>query len=77
MFLDELTPLFKEFTQHPGAFLGGLVSGLLRINLNDDPVKTWLDGQAGVTTSPTASSNSSGNGSGNGRSSGPQSISID
>lgn len=73
MFLDELTPLFKELTQHPGAFLGGLVSGLLRINLNDDPVKTWLDGQAGVAPSPTASSN----GSGNGKGSGPQSISID
>ena len=73
MFLDELTPLFKEFTQHPGAFLGGLVSGLLRINLNDDPVKTWLDGQAGVPPSPTVSSN----GSGNGKGSGPQSSSID
>ncbi|MFE1747853.1 hypothetical protein [Coleofasciculus sp. H7-2] len=73
MFLDELTPLFKEFTQHPGAFLGGLVSGLLRINLNDDPVKSWLDGEAGVPPSPTASSNSSGNG----RRNGPQSISID
>lgn len=72
MFLDELAPVFKEFTQHPAAFLGGLVSGILRLNLNDDPVKNWLDQQIGSpfpTTSTTPSDN--------GRSSGPQSISID
>lgn len=72
MFLDELTPIFKELTQHPLAFLGGFCSGLLRLNLSDDPVRSWLDQQAGSTahTAPTSSSD-------NGRTSGPQSISID
>lgn len=72
MFVDELTPIFKEFTQHPVSFLGGLCSGLLRLNLNDDPVKSWLDGQGG-----SVSSTSTLNQHNNGRSSGPQSISIE
>jgi hypothetical protein len=72
MFLDELTPVFKELTQQPVAFLGGFFSGILRLNLSDDPVKSWLDEQTGSTgdTAPT-------NGSDNGKSTGPQSISID
>jgi hypothetical protein len=37
MFIDELTPIFKQFTQHPVSFLGGFVSGLLRLSLADDP----------------------------------------
>jgi len=72
MFLDELTPIFKELTQQPASFLGGLVSGIFRLNLADDPVKSWLDQQAGPSTSTTFD-----HGTTNGRSSGPQSISID
>lgn len=70
MFFDELSPLLKEITQQPVAFFGGLVSGLLRLSLSDDPVKTWLDQQTGTTS---YSSSISHNGNGNG----PQSISID
>ncbi|OCR01935.1 hypothetical protein BCD67_05480 [Oscillatoriales cyanobacterium USR001] len=72
MFLNELTPVFKELTEQPIAFLGGLVSGLLRLNLNDDPVKSWLDEQIGSTsyTPPTTEDQNS-------KSSGPQSINID
>ncbi|MDF0552538.1 hypothetical protein [Kamptonema sp. UHCC 0994] len=72
MFLNELTPVLKELTQQPIAFLGGFVSGLLRLNLYDDPVKSWLDEQTGSTsyTPPTTEEN-------NGKSSGPQSINID
>lgn len=70
MFFDELTPVLKELTGHPVAFLGGFLSGLLRLNLADDPVKSWLDQQAG-------SSSYSGTSSINGRNSGPQSISIE
>lgn len=73
MFLDELTPLFKELTQHPVSFLGGLCSGFLRLSLNDDPVKSWLAEQ-GVTTNYSSFSN---DGDRNGNSKGPQSISID
>ncbi|MBF2078297.1 MAG: hypothetical protein IGR76_07210 [Synechococcales cyanobacterium T60_A2020_003] len=69
MFLDELSPLFQEFTRQPVAFLGGLASGFLRLNLAEDPVKSWLDRQAGVSTTAPSSNN--------GKSSGPQSITID
>lgn len=72
MFLDELTPIFQELTQQPIAFFGGFCSGLFRLNLADDPVKSWLDSQMGsgsYTVNPF--------GSDNGRTSGPQSISIE
>ena len=72
MFLDELSPIFKELTQQPVAFLGGLFSGVFRLNLADDPVKSWLDEQAGATGDTSATA-----GSENGKTSGPQSISID
>lgn len=72
MFLDEITPLFQELTQQPVAFLGGFFSGIFRLNLADDPVKSWLDEHAGSTSYTTSSSSSA-----NGKTSGPQSISID
>lgn len=72
MFLEELTPLFKELTQQPAAFLGGFFSGVFRLNLADDPVKSWLDEQAGTTSYTTTTTNTA-----NGKTSGPQSISID
>lgn len=72
MFLDELTPVFKEIIQHPVSFMGGFFSGIFRLSLNDDPVKSWLDQQTGVTTPSSSTSEGS-----NGRSSGPQSISIE
>lgn len=71
MFLDELSPLFQELMQHPVAFLGGLSSGILRLNLADEPVRSWLDKQVGAYPSTTAA------GVNNGKTSGPQSISID
>jgi hypothetical protein len=73
MFLDELSPVAKELVSHPVAFLGGLASGLFRLNLSDDPVKSWLEQQTGASiSSPSADGSLS-----NGRGSGPQSISID
>ncbi|ERN42146.1 fructose-1,6-bisphosphatase [Rubidibacter lacunae KORDI 51-2] len=45
MFLDELTPLLKEFSQQPLAFAGGFFSGLLHLSPNEDPLKTWLKSQ--------------------------------
>ncbi len=73
MFVDELAPLFKELTQHPVSFLGGLCSGFLRLNLNDDPVKSWLEQQGGTTAYSSFSTEQNHNGN----SKGPQSISID
>ncbi|MBE9079308.1 hypothetical protein IQ241_18740 [Romeria aff. gracilis LEGE 07310] len=50
MFVDELTPLMREMAHQPMAFLGGLCSGLLRLDLSDDPVKSWLNQQGASTT---------------------------
>lgn len=72
MFLDELTPIFRDFIHHPLAFLGGFSSGLLRLNLADDPVKSWLDQQIGASANTAATADSD-----NGKTNGPQSISID
>lgn len=71
MFMDELMPLLRELTQQPIAFLGGFVSGVFRLNLMDDPVKSWLDQQTGIPSVSTTSEVH------NGKSRGPQSISID
>jgi hypothetical protein len=72
MFFDEITPVLSELVQHPVSFMGGFFSGLFRLSLNDDPVKSWLDQQSGVTT--PSSTTTEGN---NGKNSGPQSISIE
>lgn len=71
MFLDELTPLAKELTSYPVAFLGGFFAGVFRLNLAEDPVRSWLDQQTGSTTYTTLGD------SNNGNNSGPQSISIE
>jgi hypothetical protein len=70
MFLSELNPIFKQFTQSPVSFMGGFVSGVLRLNLADDPVKSWLNQQLGTNSYNSSDLH-------NGRTSGPQSISID
>lgn len=70
MFLDELTPFVQALARQPVAFLGGLATGLLRLNLDEDPVKSWLDTQAGkASTTPGGDDMPPGNG--------PQKISID
>lgn len=71
MFFDELTPFVQELTRQPVAFLGGFVSGILRLNLNEDPVKGWLETQS--VTMPS-DDNDANNPDSNG---GPQKISID
>lgn len=71
MFLDELTPIFRELTQQPVAFLGGFCAGMLRLKLTDEPIKSWLDREAGTNTQ-TAHAPLDQNGK-----TGPQSISID
>ena len=72
MFVDELTPIFKQLTRHPVSFLGGFCSGVLRLNLTEEPVKKWLEQQVGTYTSTSSASQPH-----NGSASGPQSISID
>lgn len=72
MFLDELAPIFKELMQHPLSFMGGFASGALRLNLADDPVKSWLDEQLGQNSNLTSSNELH-----NGKARGPQQISIE
>jgi hypothetical protein len=68
--MDELKPILQELVVQPVAFMGGLVSGLLRLNLNEDPLRSWLEKQG---ASPATNAN---NGQ-NSKNSGPKSISID
>lgn len=72
MFISELTPLLKELSQYPVSFLGGFVSGVLRLNLNEDPVKSWLEKQSSSANRSQTSTETD-----NSKSSGPQQISID
>lgn len=69
--MDELKPIVQELVVQPLAFLGGLVSGLLRLDVTEDPLKTWLNKQGVSTGSTDSSSDRNGNGKG------PQSISIE
>lgn len=68
--MDELRPILQELLGQPVAFMGGLVSGLLRLNLNEDPLKSWLEKQGASPASATTNGQ-------NNKNSGPQSISID
>ncbi|MBE9068336.1 hypothetical protein IQ260_16920 [Leptolyngbya cf. ectocarpi LEGE 11479] len=68
MFLDELTPIVQEILGQPVAFLSGFASGLLKLDLSDDPVKSWLENQ-GADVSSQSDDDDAGKG--------PQKISID
>ena len=76
MFMDELTPFVRELARQPVAFAGGFFSGLFRLDLTEDPVKSWLAKQganpSAVSRSDSAASKSDANGS-----KGPQSIDIE
>lgn len=73
MFLDELTPFLQEMTRQPVAFVGGFVSGLLRLDLNQEPLKDWL-AQQETSGSGSGDDDHSGTPPSNG---GPQKISIE
>ena len=72
MFFEELSPILKQLTQHPVSFLGGFVSGMLHLNLTDDPVRSWLDQQISSSTYTSSTTQAH-----NGKTSGPQTISIE
>lgn len=71
MFIDELSPIFKQLLQHPASFFGGFFSGVLKLNLGDDPVKGWLDEQNRANY-PSATDDAQ-----NGKPTAPRSISIE
>ena len=66
--MDELKPILNEFLGQPVAFFGGLVSGFLKLDLGQDPLKGWLEKQGATPTSASTASSAN---------DGPQSISID
>ncbi|ERN10228.1 UPF0426 protein At1g28150, chloroplastic [Amborella trichopoda] len=42
-FLNPLEdPVVKEALKEPVAFFGGMFAGILRLDLNEDPLKEWL-----------------------------------
>jgi hypothetical protein len=65
--MDELKPIFQELLRQPVAFCGGFVAGMLRLDLAQDPLKSWLEQQGAKVAPP----------SGPPTTAGPQSISID
>ena len=68
MFLTELTPILQKFIQQPAAFASGFVSGVLHLNLNEEPLSQWLEKQGyDRTTTGLTTANSDR----------PQSIDID
>ncbi|KAL3824985.1 hypothetical protein ACJIZ3_021014 [Penstemon smallii] len=42
LFNPNQQPILKQALKEPSAFLGGLFAGLLRIDLNEDPLKEWV-----------------------------------
>jgi hypothetical protein len=64
MFLTELAPAVQKLIQQPVAFASGFVSGVLHLNLNEEPLSQWLEKQ-GYNSSATNKSDR------------PQSIDID
>ena len=68
MFLTELAPAFQKLIQQPVAFASGFVSGVLRLNLNEEPLSQWLEQQGINYTGSSVNSRGSDR---------PQSIDID
>jgi hypothetical protein len=69
MFLTELAPLLRDCLAQPIAFVGGIAAGALGLNLQDEPVRTWLARHGGVNAAhPANPANPT---------DGPQSIAID
>jgi hypothetical protein len=73
--MDELSPIFRALSEHPVNFVGGFVAGLLRLNLAEDPVKSWLRDQAGQGGVRASMGSDGTPATSNGK--GPQSIAID
>jgi hypothetical protein len=67
MFLSELSPILQELVRQPLAFTSGLVSGIFKLQLDEEPLSSWLakQGYEGVERERSSHSNR------------PQSIDID
>ena len=71
MFITELSPALQKFIQQPVAFASGFVSGILQLNLNEEPLSQWLEKQ-GINASSSNTNTATPNNSDK-----PQSIDID
>ena len=71
MFLTELAPAFQKLIQQPVAFASGFVSGVLHLNLNEEPLSQWLEKQGYNSSTTNVTTPNSSNGDR------PQSINID
>jgi hypothetical protein len=69
MFVDELTPFVRELVRQPVAFCGGFFSGLFRLDLSEDPVRSWLNKQGAMPVNSGQTNSAA--------SKGPQSIDIE
>ncbi len=69
MFLTELAPAWQKLVQQPVAFASGFVSGILHLNINEEPLSQWLAKQG---YNPAGNNFSTSNNSDR-----PQSIDID
>ncbi|HHP7229292.1 MAG TPA: hypothetical protein ACFCUY_00360 [Xenococcaceae cyanobacterium] len=67
MFLTELSPVFQELLRQPVAFSSGFFSGLLKLNISEEPLASWLAKQ-GYTPNSTINNDDN---------SRPKTISID
>lgn len=45
MFIEELIPIYQKIQKQPIAFLGGFMSGILRLELTEEPLASWLKKQ--------------------------------
>ena len=71
MFLTELAPAFQKLIQQPVAFASGFFSGVLHLNLNEEPLSQWLEQQGYNPNAANVAVSNSNNGDR------PQSINID
>jgi hypothetical protein len=65
MFLSELSPVLRELIQQPIAFTSGFVSGIFKLQLDEEPLSGWLTKQGYQNVNSNSASNR------------PQSIDID
>ncbi|GAB4210520.1 MAG: hypothetical protein OHK0012_00940 [Synechococcales cyanobacterium] len=63
-----MTVIVGEFLSNPIAFCGGFVSGILRLDLHQEPLRSWLEQQGVYPTPPSGTVTDSGK---------PKTIAID
>lgn len=73
-------PILKDAAKEPVAFLGGVFAGLLRLNLNEDPLKEWIARTveaSGISPDEVAGAEGMGEGGGGGDGGVAQEIEIE